>query len=79
METASGPLTLMIPMPDSERAVEIAAIVVDDTSLIIYKNGPQLQPWPNRQSETASLQSIDPIYGPQPYYQYLLPLRPERP
>ena len=52
-ETASGPLTLMIPIPDSESAVEIAAIVVDEISLIIYKSGPQQQPWPNRHSETV--------------------------
>jgi len=38
-DTASGPLTLMIPIPDSDNAVEIAAIVVEVTSAIFYKKG----------------------------------------
>jgi hypothetical protein len=36
-ETASGPLTLMIPIPDSDKAVEIAAIVDEVTSDIFIK------------------------------------------
>ena len=39
METASGPLTLMIPIPDSDKAVETAAIVDVVTSDIFYKKG----------------------------------------